>query len=122
MSKKILIVDDALFMRESIKNMLINSSDIEVVGEAANGIEGVELYSRLRPDIVTMDITMPDMGGIEALQKIREIDPEARVIMISAMGQEGMVKQSIISGAKTFVVKPFSEDVLISTINKILAL
>lgn len=122
MSKKILIVDDALFMRESIKNILINSSDIEIIGEAANGIEGVELYSRLRPDIVTMDITMPDMGGIEALQKIREIDPGARVIMISAMGQEGMVKQSIISGAKTFIVKPFSEDVLISTINKILAL
>ncbi len=118
--KKVLIVDDAAFMRLSIKNMLAKS-EFEIVGEAENGAIGVEMYKEFRPDIVTMDITMPVMSGIDALKEIRAFDPQAKVIMVSAMGQEGMVKESIICGAKTFIVKPFKEDFLSQTINKVLA-
>lgn len=120
--KKLLIIDDALFMRESLKSMLSKCADIEVVGEAPNGAIGVELYNELKPDVVTMDITMPEMDGIEALKRIKTLDPAARVIMISAMGQEGMVKQAILSGAKTFIVKPFTEVYLLNTINKVLTI
>ena len=119
--KKLLIVDDAAFMRLSIRNML-QKYDLEIVGEAANGAIGVEMYKELRPDVVTMDITMPEMSGIEALKAIRAFDPQAKVIMVSAMGQEGMVKESIISGAKTFIVKPFKEDFLYQTISKVLGI
>lgn len=121
MKKKVLIVDDALFMRASLKNMLSNSAELEVVGEASDGAMGVRLYQELKPDIVTMDITMPEMDGIEALKRIKAIDPAARIIMISAMGQEGMVKQAIVSGAKTFIVKPFNEEYLLNTLNKVLS-
>lgn len=117
--KKLLIVDDAAFMRISIRNMLQNQ-DIEIVGEAANGLIAVEMYKELRPDIVTMDITMPEMSGIEALKLIKAFDSQAKVIMVSSMGQEGMVKEAIISGAKTFIVKPFKEDLLHKTICKVL--
>lgn len=120
--KKVLIIDDALFMRESLKSMLSKCADIEVVGEAPNGAIGVELYKELKPDVVTMDITMPEMDGIEALKRIKTLDPAARVIMISAMGQEGMVKQAILSGAKTFIVKPFTEVYLLNTITKVLTI
>lgn len=119
--KKLLIVDDAAFMRVTIRNMLLNK-EIEVVGEAANGAIGVEMYKQLRPDVVTMDITMPEMSGLEALKAIKAFDPQAKVIMVSAMGQEGMVKESIISGAKTFIVKPFKEDFLYQTISKVLGI
>lgn len=119
--KKLLIVDDAAFMRLSIRNMLLKY-EIEVVGEAANGAIGVEMYKQLRPDIVTMDITMPEMSGIEALKAIKAFDPQAKVIMISAMGQEGMVKEAIVSGAKTFIVKPFKEEFLYQTISKLLGI
>ena len=105
----VLIVDDAAFMRLAIKNIL-NKNGFSVVADAKNGQEGVEKYIELKPDIVTMDITMPDMSGIEALKKIREYDPNAKVIMISAMGQEGMVKEAILSGAKSFIVKPYKEE------------
>ncbi|MCO1601662.1 MULTISPECIES: response regulator [Desulfosporosinus] len=117
--KKLLIVDDAAFMRVSIRNMLQNQ-DIEIVGEAANGLIAVSMYKELRPDVVTMDITMPEMSGIEALKLIKAFDPQAKVIMVSSMGQEGMVKQAIISGAKTFIVKPFKEELLHKTISKVL--
>ena len=119
--KKLLIVDDAAFMRLSIRNMLLKY-DLEIVGEAANGAIGVEMYKQLRPDVVTMDITMPEMTGIEALKAIKIFDPQAKVIMVSAMGQEGMVKEAIISGAKTFIVKPFKEDFLYQTICKVLGI
>ena len=119
--KKMLIVDDAAFMRLSIRNML-QSYDLEIVGEAANGAIGVEMYKKLRPDVVTMDITMPEMSGIEALKAIKAFDPQAKVIMVSAMGQEGMVKEAIISGAKTFIVKPFKEEFLYQTISKVLGI
>lgn len=114
----VLIVDDAAFMRLAIKNIL-NKNGFSVVADAKNGQEGVEKYIELKPDIVTMDITMPDMSGIEALKKIREYDPNAKVIMISAMGQEGMVKEAILSGAKTFIVKPYKEEHIIQTLTKI---
>lgn len=118
--KKVLIVDDATFMRVSLKGMLENHQ-LEVVGEAENGLIGVEKYKALRPDIVTMDITMPVMTGIEALKAIREFDPQAKVVMLSAMGQEMMVKEAIISGATTFIVKPFKEEHLYQTIDMVLA-
>ncbi len=119
--KKVLIVDDATFMRASIRIML-ERNGFEVVGEAENGLVGIEKYKELSPDIVTMDITMPEMGGIEALKAIRQHDPKARIIMVSAMGQEPMVMDAVVSGAKSFIVKPFKEELVVQTLNKILAL
>lgn len=118
--KKVLIVDDAMFMRLSIK-LLLEKNGFEIVGEAGNGALGVQLYKELKPDIVTMNITMPGMTGIEALKEIKAFDPSARVIMLSAMGQVSMVKEAIISGAKTFIVKPFTEERVVKTLNKVLA-
>ncbi|MFY9381481.1 MAG: response regulator [Eubacteriales bacterium] len=115
---RIMIVDDAAFMRITIKNMLKRSSH-EVVGEAENGIVAIERFKELRPDIVTMDITMPEMDGITALREIVKIDPNANVIMVSAMGQEAMVRESILSGAKGFIVKPFKEEGIISALDKL---
>lgn len=108
-------------MRLTIRNMLLKY-ELEIVGEAVNGAIGVEMYKELRPDVVTMDITMPEMSGIEALKAIKAFDPQAKVIMVSAMGQEGMVKEAIISGAKTFIVKPFKEEFLYQTISKVLGI
>lgn len=122
MKKRVLIVDDAMFMRETLKNMLVTNEDYEVVGSAENGAVGVEMYKNLRPDVVTMDVTMPEMTGIEALKAIKALDPAAKVVMISAMGQEGMVKEAILSGAKTFIVKPFKEEFVIQTLNKVLSI
>jgi len=116
--KKILIVDDAAFMRLAIRRVL-EKNDFEVVGEAQNGEVSIAKYVECQPDVVTMDITMPDMSGIEALKKIRELDPEAKVVMVSAMGQESMVKEAIINGAKSFIVKPFKEDHIIQMLKKI---
>jgi len=118
--KKVLIVDDAAFMRMMIKNILTKNG-FEVVGEASNGVEAVELYKKLKPDLVTMDITMPEMDGIEALKKIKEIDPNAKVIMVSAMGQQQLVIEAIQAGAKDFIVKPFQPDRLLEAVNKVLS-
>ena len=115
---KVLIVDDAAFMRISIKNMLTKNG-YEVVGEAENGQIGVEMYKDLQPDIVTMDITMPEMSGLDALKEIQKIDPNAKVVMVSAMGQEAMVREAIVSGAKGFIVKPFKEEGIIQAIKKL---
>ena len=120
MGKKVLIVDDAAFMRMMIKNILTKNG-FEVVGEASNGVEAVELYKKLKPDLVTMDITMPEMDGIEALKKIKEIDPNAKVIMVSAMGQQQLVIEAIQAGAKDFIVKPFQPDRLLEAVNKVLS-
>jgi two-component system chemotaxis response regulator CheY len=117
---KVLIVDDAAFMRMAIKKVLVKNG-FEIVGEAENGKIGVEKYIECQPDIVTMDITMPDMTGVEALKKIREIDNKAKIVMVSAMGQEAMVKEAILSGAKSFIVKPFKEEHIINTLLKIAA-
>ncbi|RBR31766.1 response regulator [Enterococcus cecorum] len=119
MSGKILIVDDAVFMRMKLKDILTKNG-YEVVGEAQNGQEAFEKYQATNPDVVTMNITMPDVDGLEALKMIRAHDPNAKVIMCSAMGQQGMVMDAIKSGAKDFIVKPFDTDRVINAITKVL--
>ena len=116
--KKVLVVDDAAFMRVSIKNMLTKNG-FEVIGEAENGKIAIQKYQELSPDIVTMDITMPEMDGLASLKKILEVDPSANVVMVSAMGQEGMVREAVQSGAKGFIVKPFKEDVILSALGNL---
>jgi two-component system chemotaxis response regulator CheY len=116
--KRVLVVDDAQFMRLSIKNML-EGNGFEVVAFAENGKEAIEKYKECKPDIVTMDITMPVMDGIDALKSIKAIDEKATVVMLSALGQENQVKRAVMFGAKTFIVKPFKEDYLIQILNKI---
>ena len=109
MAKNILICDDAAFMRMMIKDILTKNG-YNVVGEAENGVKAIEAYSECNPDLVLMDITMPEMDGIGALKAIKEKDPNACVIMCSAMGQQAMVIESIQAGAKDFIVKPFQPD------------
>ncbi len=116
--KKILIVDDATFMRTTLRLML-EKNGFEVVGEAGDGLEAITKYKELSPDIVTMDITMPNLTGTEALKEIRKIDPAATVIMISAMGQETMVREAVINGAKSFIVKPFKEEHVVKVLMKL---
>lgn len=116
----VLIVDDAAFMRMAIKKVLVKNG-FEVVGEAENGQVSIAKYLEYRPDIVTMDITMPEMTGIEALKQIRQHDPNAKIVMVSAMGQESLVKEAIINGAKSFIVKPYKEEHIIQTLQSILA-
>lgn len=118
MAKSVLICDDAAFMRVMIKDILTKNG-YEVVGEAENGIKAVEKYTETKPDLVMMDITMPEMDGIQALKKIRELDPKASVIMCSAMGQQAMVIESIQSGAKDFIVKPFQADRVLEAVRKV---
>lgn len=103
---RVLVVDDNAFMRNTLKNVLTGAG-FEVVGEADDGIAAVEVYPDLRPDLVTMDITMPNLDGVQALRRLKEIDPHARVVMVSAMGQEALVVEAITAGAADFVVKPF---------------
>lgn len=118
MAKNILICDDAAFMRMMIKDILTKNG-YTVAGEAENGAKAVEKYTELKPDLVLMDITMPEMDGIQALKKIRELDPKASVIMCSAMGQQAMVIESIQSGAKDFIVKPFQADRVLEAVQKV---
>ena len=118
MAKNILICDDAAFMRKMIKDILTKNG-YNVAGEAENGAKAVEKYAELKPDLVLMDITMPEMDGIEALKKIKASDPSASVIMCSAMGQQAMVIESIQSGAKDFIVKPFQADRVIEAVQKV---
>ncbi|MCL6625935.1 MULTISPECIES: response regulator [Alicyclobacillus] len=120
MSKRILVVDDAAFMRMMIKDILTKNG-YQVIGEAADGNEAVDKYQELRPDLVTLDITMPELDGIGALKKIRALDPGARVIMCSAMGQQAMVIDAIQAGARDFVVKPFQADRVLEAVQKALA-
>lgn len=117
MSKRIMIVDDAVFMRMKLKDIL-EKNGYEVVAEAQNGADAVEKYKAEKPDIVTMDITMPEMDGIQALKNIKKLDPSAKVIMCSAMGQQAMVMEAIQSGALDFIVKPFETDRVIDSIQK----
>jgi two-component system chemotaxis response regulator CheY len=119
MGKNIMICDDAAFMRMMIKDILTKNG-YNVVGEAENGAVAVEKYGELKPDLVLMDITMPEMDGIQALKKIKENDPGATVIMCSAMGQQAMVIESIQSGAKDFIVKPFQADRVLEAVKKVL--
>lgn len=120
MSKKILVVDDAAFMRMMIKDILTKNG-FEVVAEAADGMQALEKYKELQPDLVTMDITMPEMDGITSLKEIKKVNPNAKVIMCSAMGQQAMVIDAIQAGAKDFIVKPFQADRVIEAISKALS-
>lgn len=117
MSKRILIVDDAAFMRMMLKDILTKNGYI-VVGEAENGSVAIDKFKELKPDLVTMDITMPEMDGITALKEIRKIDPNAKVIMCSAMGQQAMVIESIQAGARDFIVKPFQPERVMEAISR----
>ena len=120
MKKKILIADDAAFNRMMLKDIL-KRAGYEVEGEAPNGKAALDVYKQLHPDLTIMDITMPEMNGVEALKRIKELEPKARVIICSAMGQQAMVAQAIQCGAKDFIVKPFEEDRLIASVDKIMS-
>ncbi|WP_035051337.1 response regulator [Carnobacterium pleistocenium] len=117
MTKNVMIVDDAAFMRMKLKDIL-EKNGYNVVAEAQNGLEAVEKYKAEKPNLVTMDITMPEMDGVDALKEIRAFDPAARVVMCSAMGQQGMVMDAIRSGAVDFIVKPFDSDRVIKALDK----
>src|SRR5690606_23066911 len=119
MSKRILIVDDAAFMRMMIKDILTKNG-FEVVGEANDGLQAIDKYKELNPDLITMDITMPEMDGIAALKEIKKINPEAKVIMCSAMGQQAMVVDANQAGATDFIVKPFQADRVIAAVKETL--
>ena len=119
MSGTVLVCDDALFMRTMVKDIL-SQAGFTVVGEAENGKVAVEQYQRLKPDLVTMDIIMPELGGIEAVKKIIEIDPGARILMCSAMGQQALVTEAIQAGAKDFVVKPFQPSRVLEAVQRVL--
>ena len=118
MGHRVLIVDDAAFMRMMLKDILTKNG-YEVIGEAENGKVAVEKYKELQPELVTMDIKMPEMDGITAVKKIREINPGARIVMCSAMGQQAMVIDAIQAGAKDFVVKPFQPERVLEAIKKV---
>mgnify|MGYP002701593325 CR=1 FL=1 len=115
----VLLVDDAAFMRMTIRKM-IEEDGYTIVGEAGNGVEAVQKYMDIRPDVVMLDITMPEMNGVDALKRIKEFDPNAKVIMCSAMGQQVMVAQAIQCGAKDFIVKPFQKDRIIAALKRVL--
>ena len=120
MSKKILLCDDAAFMRMMLKNILTKAS-YEIVGEAENGQDVVNKVKTLNPDLIMMDITMPEMNGIEALKEIKAINKDTKVIMCSALGQKEMIMQCIKEGAMDFVVKPFEEQRVLEAVGKAFA-
>lgn len=120
MPHRILVVDDAAFMRMMIKDILTKNG-YEVAGEAENGVVAIEKYKELQPDLVTMDITMPEMDGIEAVRKIKEINANAKIVMCSAMGQQAMVIDAIQAGAKDFIVKPFQPNRVLEAVRKALS-
>ena len=117
---RILVVDDAKFMRMTLSNILTKANH-EVIGEGENGEEAIRLYRELKPDLVTMDITMPVLSGLDAVKEIKKEDPTAKVIMCSAMGQQKMVVEAIEAGAKDFIVKPFDESRVIDAVSRVLA-
>ncbi|NLK20771.1 MAG: response regulator [Epulopiscium sp.] len=119
MAKRILIVDDAAFMRMMIKDILTKNG-YEVAGEAENGVKAVDKFKELAPDLVIMDITMPEMDGIQAVREIKKVDGAATIIMCSAMGQQAMVIESIQAGARDFIVKPFQADRVVEAVKKVI--
>lgn len=118
---KILIVDDAKFMRMTLSTILMKGEH-EVVGQGENGKDAITMYRELKPDLVTMDITMPEMNGIDAVREIKKEFPDAKIIMCSAMGQQKMVVEAIEAGAKDFIVKPFDESRVLNAINRVLSI
>jgi two-component system chemotaxis response regulator CheY len=119
LSKKVLITDDTAFMRMTLRNVL-EKNGYEIAAEAEDGIQAVEKYLQVKPDLVTMDITMPNMDGITAIKKIVENDPSARIVVVSAMGQKALVIEALNSGAKDFIVKPFQPDRIVEALQKVL--
>jgi two-component system chemotaxis response regulator CheY len=115
----VLVCDDAIFMRTMIADILTQAG-FEVIGEAESGLQAVEKYRQLKPDLVTMDIVMPDMGGIDAVREICKSDPDAKVLMCSAMGQQALVVEAIQAGAKDFVVKPFQPSRVLEAVQRVL--
>ena len=118
MALRVMVVDDALFMRNMLKDIFVRAGH-EVVAEAENGEIAFELYQEIKPDLVTMDIVMPKKSGIEALQDIMASDPNACVVMVSALGQDSLVLEAVESGAKDFIVKPFKADKVLEIVNRI---
>lgn len=116
--KNVLVVDDAMFMRHSLRQML-EKNNYNIIGEADNGMNAFLKYKELQPDIVTMDITMPEVDGIEAVRLIKKFDPQARIVMMSAMGQERMVREAIVAGAMGFLVKPFREEDVLRVLSQL---
>ena len=121
MSIKILVVDDAIFMRSMIRDIFARGPFV-IAGEAENGTEAVRLYRELRPDLTTMDIVMPQMDGITALKEIMRLDPSARVVMCSALGQEALIAESIEAGARDFIIKPFQPSRVLKVVQSVLGL
>ncbi len=119
MSNSVLVCDDAIFMRTMISDIL-SQAGYEVVGEAETGTQAVERFKDLNPDLVTMDIVMPDMGGIDAVREIVKIAPNAKILMCSAMGQQALVVEAIQAGAKDFVVKPFQPSRVLEAVQRVL--
>ncbi|MFW9873836.1 MAG: response regulator [Candidatus Thorarchaeota archaeon] len=118
--KKVLIVDDAQFTRNMLKNIISKIELIEVIGEAANGIEAISLYKKLNPDLVTMDLVMPEKGGIEATEEILKLNPKALIVVVSALGQEALVLEAAKKGAKDFIQKPFKTEQILEVMDRIL--
>ncbi len=116
---KCLIVDDAIFMRTILKKMLVEAN-LTVVDEASNGLQAIEMAKKFQPDIITLDITMPELDGIHAIDKILEVSPNSKIIMCSAMGQHSKVIEAIKNGAKDFIVKPFEKTRVLGAINNVL--
>jgi two-component system, chemotaxis family, chemotaxis protein CheY len=118
MAIRVMVVDDALFMRNILKDIFVRHG-YEVVAEAENGETALQLYQENKPDLVTMDIVMPKKSGIEALQEIMAADPEAHVVMVSALGQDTLVLEAVEAGARDFIVKPFKEDKVLETVRRV---
>jgi two-component system chemotaxis response regulator CheY len=116
---KVLVVDDAIFMRKMISEIL-EENGMEVVGESDTGLGAVEKYQELQPDLVTMDIIMPEMNGIDAVRKIMAVNSNAKIVMCSALGQQALVQEAIAAGAKDFLIKPFNPSRVIEVLNKVL--
>lgn len=119
MGRTVLVVDDVTFVRKTLSEILTEAG-YQVVGEAENGQEAVDQYNRLKPDLVTMDVVMPNMGGIDATRKIMKLNREARVVLISAMGQENLVMEAINAGARDYILKPFSASDVLKTVERAL--
>jgi two-component system chemotaxis response regulator CheY len=119
LAQTVLICDDAIFMRTMVSDILTQAG-FEIIGEAETGVQAVEKYQELRPDLVTMDIVMPDMGGIDAVREICRFDPRAKILMCSAMGQQALVVEAIQAGAKDFVVKPFQPSRVLEAVQRVM--
>ena len=118
--KRVLIVDDAQFTRNILKNIMSKTGFVEVVGEGSNGKEGIELFKKLKPDMITMDLVMPEKGGIETIEDILKIDPKALIVVVSALGQEALVLEAAKKGAKDFIQKPFKTEQILEVLERIL--